>query len=225
MIGQVTIENGRNGKQVCLENKGGQEMERCAWCLCNEKMIKYHDEEWGVPLHDDQKQFEFLMMEAMQCGLNWNMMIQKREIFRACFDNFDYRKVAAYTQDDIRRILETEGMIKSPGKVAAIIHNAKCFLEVQKEFGTFSSYLWGFSKGKIIMYMGHQKGGIPARNGLSDIISKDLKKRGFKYLGSVTVYSHLQACGIINDHMEECFRYQKVMGEHPVVRKRRDKES
>ncbi|MDE6204475.1 MAG: DNA-3-methyladenine glycosylase I, partial [Lachnospiraceae bacterium] len=171
-------------------------MERCQWCLCNEKMIKYHDEEWGVPLHDDQKQFEFLMMEAMQCGLNWNMMIQKREIFRACFDGFDYRKVAAYTEADIQRIMETEGMIKSQRKIAAVIHNAGCFLKVQEEFGTFSSYLWGFSKGTSILYMGHQKGQIPARNGLSDEVSRDLKKRGFKYLGSVTVYSHLQACGI-----------------------------
>ncbi len=199
-------------------------MERCAWCLCNEKMIKYHDEEWGVPLYDDQKQFEFLMMEVMQCGLNWNMMIQKREIFRECFDEFAYWKVAEYTEEDVRRILETEGMIKSQRKIRAVIHNAQCFLKVQKEFGTFSAYLWGFSKRKMIRYMGHQKGDVPAKNGLSDRISQDLKKRGFKYLGSVTVYSHLQACGIINDHAEGCFRYQEVMEGSPVIRKRRDKE-
>lgn len=200
-------------------------MERCTWCLCNEKMIKYHDEEWGVPLHDDRKQFEFLMMEAMQCGLNWNMMIQKREIFRECFDGFDYQKVACYTETDIKRIMETEGMIRSRGKIEAVIHNAGCFMKVREEFGTFSDYLWKFSKGKIILYIGHQKGSIPAKNSLSDAISKDLKKRGFKYLGSVTVYSHLQACGIINDHTEECFRYQEVMEKSPTVRKRRDKES
>ena len=199
-------------------------MERCAWCLCNEKMIKYHDEEWGVPLYDDQKQFEFLMMEVMQCGLNWNMMIQKREIFRECFDEFAYWKVAEYTEEDVRRILETEGMIKSQRKIRAVIHNAQCFLKVQKEFGTFSAYLWGFSKRKMIRDMGHQKGDVPAKNGLSDRISQDLKKRGFKYLGSVTVYSHLQACGIINDHAEGCFRYQEVMEGSPVIRKRRDKE-
>lgn len=199
-------------------------MERCSWCLCNEKMIRYHDEEWGVPVHDDKKQFEFLMMEAMQCGLNWNMMIQKREIFRECFDEFAYWKVAEYTEEDVRRILETEGMIKSQRKIRAVIHNAQCFLKVQKEFGTFSAYLWGFSKGKMIRYMGHQKGDVPAKNGLSDRISQDLKKRGFKYLGSVTVYSHLQACGIINDHAEGCFRYQEVMEGSPVIRKRRDKE-
>lgn len=200
-------------------------MERCAWCLCNEKMIKYHDEEWGVPLYDDQKQFEFLMMEVMQCGLNWNMMIQKREIFRECFDGFQYEKVAAYTEEDIQRIMETKGMIKSRRKIEAVIHNAGCFVKVREEFGTFSNYLWGFSKGKIILYMGHQKGILPAKNGLSDVISKDLKKRGFKYLGSITVYSHLQACGIINDHAKECFRYQQVMEGNSVIRKRRDNES
>jgi len=193
--------------------------------MCNEKMIKYHDEEWGVPLHDDRKQFEFLMMEAMQCGLNWNMMIQKREIFRQCFDEFDYRKVAAYTEEDVRRILETEGMIRSRRKIEAVIHNARRFLQVREEWGTFSAYLWNFSKGKTILYMGHQKGSIPARNALSDTISRDLKKRGFKYLGSVTVYAHLQACGIINDHTEGCFRYREVMEENQTVRKRREKEN
>lgn len=200
-------------------------MERCGWCLCNEKMVKYHDEEWGVPVHDDRKQFEYLMMEAMQCGLNWNMMIQKREIFRECFEGFDFQKVAAYGEEDIRRILDTEGMIRSRRKVEAVIHNAQCFLKVREEFGTFSEYLWGFSKGKMILYMGHQKGKIPARNGLSDRIAKDLKKRGFKYLGSVTVYAHLQSCGMVNDHVEGCFRYLEVMDGAETARKRRDIES
>lgn len=199
-------------------------MERCAWCLCNEKMVKYHDEEWGVPLYDDKKQFEFLMMEVMQCGLNWNMMIQKREIFRKCFDGFDFQKVAAYTEEDILKIMETEGMIRSRRKIEAVIYNAQCFMKVREEFGSFSEYLWGFSKGKIILYMGHQKGNLPARNGFSDMVSKDLKKRGFRYLGSVTVYSHLQACGIIHDHEEKCFRYQEIIKEHQTIRKRRDNE-
>ncbi len=200
-------------------------MERCAWCLCNEKMVKYHDEEWGVPLYDDKKQFEFLMMEVMQCGLNWNMMIQKREIFRKCFDGFDFQKVAAYTEEDILKIMETEGMIRSRRKIEAVIYNAQCFMKVREEFGSFSEYLWGFSKGKIILYMGHQKGNLPARNGFSDMVSKDLKKRGFRYLGSVTVYSHLQACGIIHDHEEKCFRYQEIIKGHQIIRKRRDNES
>ena len=159
--------------------------------MCNEKMIRYHDEEWGVPVHDDRKQFEFLMMEVMQCGLNWNMMIQKREIFRQCFDNFDFDKVAAYGEEDIERILDTEGMIRSRRKAEAVIHNARCFQKIRDEFGSFSDYIWGFTEG---------------------------------YMGSITVYSHLQACGIINDHLETCFRYQELLDITDAVRKRRDKE-
>ncbi len=199
-------------------------MERCAWCLCNEKMTRYHDEEWGVPLYDDKKQFEFLMMEAMQCGLNWNMMIQKRDIFRECFDGFDYQKVADYTEADVLRIMETKGMIRSQRKIEAVIHNARCFIKVREEFGSFSDYIWGFSKGRILLYIGHEKGMLPAKNGLSDLVSKDLKKRGFRYLGSVTVYSHLQACGIINDHEERCFRYREVITGHQTMRRQRDGE-
>lgn len=201
-----------------------ENMERCPWCMCNEKMIRYHDEEWGVPVHDDQKQFEFLMMEVMQCGLNWNMMIQKREIFRECFDEFDFNKVAEYGEEDIERILNTEGMIRSRRKIEAVIHNAECFRKIREEFGSFSGYIWGFTDGKTYLYTGHQKGQIPARNGLSDRVSRDLKKRGMKYMGSVTVYSHLQACGIINDHMESCFRYPQLLEITDAVRKRRDKE-
>lgn len=199
-------------------------MERCQWCLGSEKMISYHDEEWGVPLYDDQKQFEFLMMEVMQCGLNWNMMIQKREIFRECFHNFDFEKIASYDESDIDRIMAFDGMIKSRRKIEAVVNNARCFQKIRDEFGSFSDYIWGYSKNKIILYSGHQKGNTPSRNGLSDIISKDLKKRGFKYLGSVTVYSHLQAAGIINDHIEGCFRYKDIIDSYPVVHKRRDKE-
>ena len=199
-------------------------MGRCPWCTCNEKMIRYHDEEWGVPVYDDQKQFEFLMMEVMQCGLNWNMMIQKREIFQECFDRFDYNKVAEYQEAEIERILNTEGMIRSRRKIEAVIHNARCFQKIREEFGSFSDYIWGFTGGKTYLYTGHQKGEIPARNGLSDQISKDLKKRGLKYMGSITVYSHLQACGIINDHLETCGRYRELLAVTDAVKKRRDKE-
>ena len=192
--------------------------------MCNEEMIRYHDEEWGVPVHDDRKQFEFLMMEVMQCGLNWNMMIQKREIFRQCFDNFDFDKVASYGEADIERILDTEGMIHSRRKTEAVIHNARCFQKIRDEFGSFSDYIWEFTEGKTYLYTGHQRGEVPARNGLSDRISADLKKRGLKYMGSITVYSHLQACGIINDHLETCFRYQELLDMADAVRKRRDKE-
>ena len=199
-------------------------MERCSWCMCNENMIRYHDEEWGVPVHDDRKQFEFLMMEVMQCGLNWNMMIQKREIFRNCFDNFSFDKVASYGEEDIQRIMETEGMIRSRRKIEAVIHNARCFQEIRREFGSFSDYIWSFTEGRTYLYTGHQKGQIPAKNGLSDRISKDLKKRGLMYMGSVTVYSHLQACGMINDHLESCFRYGELLEVTDAVRKRRDHE-
>ena len=195
-------------------------MERCGWCLCNEKMTRYHDEEWGVPLHDDQKQFEFLMMEVMQCGLNWNMMIQKREIFRACFDGFDYNKIAAYGEADVERILSADGMIRSRRKIEAVIHNARCFQAIREEYGSFSEYLWGYNKGKSVLYAGHQKGRLPAKNALSDQVSVDLRRRGFKYLGSVTVYSHLQACGLINDHLETCFRYRALTEQFPTVHKR-----
>ena len=223
----------RNAEVVIFVDTGADQtygkedgkMERCSWCLGNEKMIRYHDEEWGVPVHDDRKQFEFLMMEVMQCGLNWNMMIQKREIFQACFDDFDFDKVAVYGETDIERILGTDGMIRSRRKIEAVIHNAQCFQKIREEFGSFSEYIWGFTKGRTYLYMGHQKGDVPARNGLSDRISADLKKRGLKYMGSVTVYSHLQACGIINDHGEGCFRYQELIAVSDAVRKRREQEN
>ena len=143
----------------------------------------YKRQEWGIPLYDDRKQFEFLMMEVMQCGLNWNMMLQKREIFHACFSAFDYEAVARYGEGDIERILNTPGMIRSRRKIEAVIHNAQRFMEIRKEFLSFSRYIWGFTGGKICLYEGHDKGELPARNKLSDQISGDLKRRGFKYLG------------------------------------------
>lgn len=200
-------------------------MERCPWCLCNEKMIRYHDEEWGVPVHADRKQFEFLMMEVMQCGLNWNMMIQKREIFRKCFADFDFDKVAGFGEEEIEQIMETKGMIRSRRKIEAVIHNARCFQNIREEFGSFDAYIWSFTNGKTYLYTGHQKGAIPAKNGLSDRVSRDLKKRGMKYMGSVTVYSHLQACGIINDHQESCFRYSEILRMTDPVNKRRENEA
>lgn len=192
----------------------------CTWCV-GEINQKYHDEEWGIPVHDDRTQFEYLMLEVMQCGLSWELMLKKREIFRQCFDNFDYDKIASYTGQDIDRILQTEGMVHSRRKIEAIIGNARCFQEIKKEFGSFSEYLWNYSDGKTILYQHHGDGEVPASNGLSDTISRDLKKRGFKYLGSITVYSHLQACGIINDHGSDCPCYKKIVTEYPTVVKRR----
>ena len=199
-------------------------MSYCNWEHTSEANIRYHDEEWGVPVHDDRHQFEHLMMEVMQCGLNWNMMINKREIFRSCFDGFDYDKVAEYGEMDIERILSTEGMIRSRRKVEAIINNARCFKKIREEFGSFSEYLWGYSDGKTILYDKHSEGYIPVSNGLSERISRDLKKRGFKYMGPVTIYSHLQSSGIINDHDRSCPCYKRINERYPTIRKRRYEE-
>lgn len=181
----------------------------------------YHDNEWGVPIHDDRKQFEYLMMEVMQCGLSWTLMLKKRDIFRSCFHNFDFDIIAGYDENDIERILNTDGMIRSRRKIEAVIHNAKCFQKLREEFGSFDDYLWAYSDNKTIMYNKHEEGILPVSNGLSDKISKDLKKRGFKYLGSITVYSHLQACGIINDHVKDCPCYKKINDTYPTIRKNR----
>ena len=196
-------------------------MSYCDWDQSSELNTIYHDTEWGVPLHDDRGQFEFLMMEVMQCGLNWNMMIQKREIFRSCFDNFNYDKIAAYDETDINRILNTEGMIRSRRKIEAVINNARCFQKIREEFRSFDDYLWAYSDGKTILYNKHEEGYIPVSNGLSDAVSKDLKKRGFKYLGTITIYSHMQACGMINDHDRSCLCYKKINSKYPTIRKKR----
>ena len=168
--------------------------------------------------------FEHLTLECLQCGLSWDLMMKKREIFRQCFDNFNYDKIAAYDEKDVERILKTEGMIRSPRKVQAVIGNARCYQKVREEYGSFCNYLWGFSGGKTILYNGHGDGLIPVSNGLSARISKDMKKRGFKYVGVITIYSHLQACGIVNDHAKDCDCYRKIIAMHPTVRLERDRE-
>lgn len=191
-------------------------MTRCKWCQDDGVNQKYHDEEWGVPVHDDRKHFEFLMMEVMQCGLNWTMMLNKRDIFRQCFDNFDYEKIIHYDEKKIQEIMETPGMIRSLRKIKAIITNAVAYMEIIREYGSFDRFLWAYTDGKTMVYKSHQQ--CPAAsNELSDAISKELKKRGFKYLGSITVYSHLQACGMINDHEESCFMYPVLCEENDVV--------
>lgn len=184
---------------------------RCRWCCDNGINQKYHDEEWGIPVHDDRKQYEFLMMEAMQCGLNWTMMLKKRDVFRKCFAEFDYNKIAAFGEKEIKDIMETEGMIRSERKIRAVINNAQCFLKIREEYGTFDAYLWSFTEGKTLVYKKHQEGYPESKNDLSDRIAGDLKKRGFKYIGSTTVFSHLQAAGLINDHDPECWMYQLLI--------------
>ena len=199
-------------------------MSYCNWDKTSELNRKYHDEEWGIPVRNDRKQFEYLMLEVMQCGLNWDLTINKREIFRKCFDNFEYDLIAHYGEGDIERIMNTPGMIKSRRKIEAIINNANCFQQIREEFGSFCNYLWGYSDNKTIIYDKHSDGYIPVSNGLSDTISKDLKKRGFKFLGTITVYSHLQASGIINDHDKNCPRYDYINSNFPTILKKRFKE-
>ena len=191
-------------------------MPRCSWCTANESLQTYHDAEWGVPLHEDRKQFEFLMLEALQCGLSWNLMLQKREVFHRCFDDFDFEKVACYGEADIQRIMETPGMLRSRRKIEAVIHNARRFLEIRGEFGSFCDYLWAFTDGCMLIYHCHPDGRMPPKNALSERIAADLRRRGFKYLGPTTVYSHLQSCGIINDHYATCARFCEVQKNHPV---------
>lgn len=196
----------------------------CGWNSASEIDRHYHDTEWGIPVHDDRKQFEYLMMEVMQCGLSWELMLRKREIFRQCFDNFDFDKVAAYDERDVERIMNTEGMIRSPRKIRTIINNARCFQKIRNLYGSFSNYLWAYADGKTIIYSSHGGGRIPVSNGLSARISKDLKSKGFKYLGAITVYSHLQACGIINDHDTDCPCYKKINGSFPTITKLDDQD-
>ena len=187
----------------------------CQWKNSSAEMISYHDKEWGVPTHEDQKLFEYLLLESMQAGLSWALILRKRETLRSCFANFSPEKLAAFTEEDIERIMHTENMIKSERKIKAMIQNAKAFLALQKEEGSFDAYLWRFSGGKSLCYQGHEKGAMPAKNALSEAISKDLKKRGFQYTGPVIVYSFFQACGVINDHEEDCPCYQALRRTYP----------
>ena len=190
---------------------------RCGWCQGDEDLIRYHDTEWAVPTRDDKTHFEFLTLEIMQCGLNWRMILRKRAIINSCFDEFDYQKVAEYGPKEVERILKTEGMIKNRQKVSATIQNARCFLKVIEEFGTFDAYIWKFTDGKPVLYESHKNPGtVIARNELSDTISKDLKKRGFQFTVSITVYSFLQASGIINDHERDCFLDEVIRKKYPA---------
>lgn len=191
---------------------------KCSWCQDGGIMERYHDEEWGVPCHDDRKLFEYLLMEAMSCGLSWKLMLQKRDIFRACFADFDYESVAAFGEADIDRILDVPGMIKSRRKAEAMIGNARCFLQIRQEFGSFDRYVWHYTQGKTVVYQRHLDGEWLTTSELSDQMAKDLKKRGFKYLGSTLIYSYLQGIGIINDHEPTCSCYRQLTAvSNPVV--------
>jgi len=183
---------------------------RCNWCGTDPLYMEYHDSEWGVPVYDDAKLFEFLILETFQAGLSWITILKKRENFRAAFDNFDYKKIAKYNEVKFDELIQNAGIIRNKLKIKATISNAIAFMEVQKEFGSFSKYIWGFTNGKPIKNKAKTMLDVPATTELSDIISKDLKKRGFKFVGSTVIYAHMQATGMVNDHIIDCFRYNEV---------------
>lgn len=183
---------------------------RCFWVSDDPLYIEYHDNEWGVPVYDDDKLFEFLILETFQAGLSWITVLKKRENFRKAFDNFDYKKIAKYSEDKYEELLQDAGIIRNKLKIRATITNAQAFMKVQEEFGTFSKYIWAFTNGKPIVNKFEKREEVPATTELSDAISKDLKKRGFKFVGSTVIYAHMQATGMVNDHTIDCFRYHEV---------------
>lgn len=179
------------------------EKKRCFWVNLNSPIyVEYHDSEWGVPVHDDHKLYEMFLLETFQAGLSWITILKKREYFREAFDFFDVQKVANYKEDKIAGLLQNKLIIRNRSKINAAVKNASIFIEIQKEFGSFSNYLWGFTNGEVIVNTVDE---IPVKTELSDRVSKDLKKRGMSFVGSVTIYSYLQAVGIVNDHAKDCF--------------------
>lgn len=188
-------------------------MKRCSWCGNDELYIKYHDEEWGVPVFDDRKQFEFLVLESAQAGLSWITILRKRENYRKAYDDFDPVSVANYGEEKVQELMRNEGIIRNEKKIRASINNAKRFLEIQKEFGSFCNYIWGFVDHKPVINNWKSVSDLPAKTELAERISKDMKKRGFQFLGPVIIYSHLQATGLVNDHVVDCFRYEEIVRE------------
>ena len=187
-----------------------REIKRCNWCENDSLYIKYHDTEWGVPIYDDQKIFEFLLLETFQAGLSWITILKKRESFRIAFDNFDYKKIASYSEEKMKKLKSDSSIIRNLLKIKAAKTNAIAFIEVQKEFGTFSKYLWNYIDNKPIQNHFKRINEIPANTPLSDKISKNLKKRGFKFVGSTIIYAHMQAMGMVNNHTIDCFRYNEL---------------
>jgi DNA-3-methyladenine glycosylase I len=183
---------------------------RCPWSAGNDLMSAYHDEEWGVPVHDDRKQFEFLTLEAAQAGLSWLIVLRKREAYSRVFAEFDPEKVARFTDKRIEKLLGDEGIVRNRLKVVAAVNNARHFLDVQEEFGTFDKYIWRFVEGRPIQNRLATIKDIRATSNESDALSKDLKQRGFKYVGSTIIYAHMQAVGMVNDHLTSCFRHKAV---------------
>lgn len=184
---------------------------RCAWVPLNDPLyVKYHDEEWGVPVHDDRLLFEFLILEGFQAGLSWKTILYKRENFRKAFDQFEPQIIAAYNEDKIQSLLKDTGIIRNQLKVRAAVQNARCFLNIQQEFGSFDRYIWGFVEGKPVINHFKSIKELPASTPLSDRISAALKQRGFRFVGTTICYAHMQATGMVNDHTVDCFRYHEL---------------
>jgi len=190
-----------------LKSTKDYEQTRCPWCLFNAIYIDYHDTEWGIPVRDDQKQFEFLVLESAQAGLSWLTILKRREGYRRLYDGFDAEKVAKYNEEKILNMLSDTGIIRNRKKIESSVNNAQRFLEIQDEHGSFSNYIWGFVDGKQVVNHFQELSQIPATTPLSDAIAKDMKQKGFKFLGSTIIYAHLQATGLVNDHLASCFRH------------------
>jgi DNA-3-methyladenine glycosylase I len=188
----------------------GDNMKRCEWCEGDELYIKYHDEEWGVPVHDDNKHFEFLILEGVQAGLSWLMILKKRDNYRKAYDNFNPNKIAKYDQKKLDELMSNKGLIRNRRKIESSVTNAIRFLEIQDDFGSFDNYIWNFVDNKPVLNSWKSISDIPAKSNLSDILSYDLKSRGFKFVGSTIIYAHMQAIGLVNDHIVDCFRYEEI---------------
>ena len=187
-----------------------QNLQRCSWCLGDPLYIRYHDLEWGNPVYEDQKLFEFLILETFQAGLSWITILRKRENFRGAFDNFDYLKVASYNTEKLELLMQNKGIIRNRLKIYAAMNNAQAFLEVIRQEKSFSNYIWQFVEGKPIHNQYRSMEDVPAYTPLAEKISKDLKQRGFKFVGPTVIYSHMQATGMVNDHVMSCFRYKEI---------------
>lgn len=189
-----------------------EEKIRCGWCMGDPLYEAYHDHEWGVPLKDDAAIFEFLILETFQAGLSWITVLRKRENFRAAFENFDYKKIANYSEEKIADLMQDSGIIRNGAKIRASVSNARAFMKVQEDFGNFSDYIWSFVNGSPLQNDWNHLKEVPATTSISEALSKDLKKRGFKFVGPTVVYAHMQATGMVNDHVTHCFRHKEVKG-------------
>jgi DNA-3-methyladenine glycosylase I len=199
-------------------------MPACEWKDSSALMRAYHDTEWGVPVHDDHQMFEHLMLEVLQCGLSWELVLKRREKIRAAFGGPDFERIARFSDEDIIRVLTSDGMIRSERKVRAIVRNAQACCAMHDEVGSFCDWFWDFTGGKTVLYEGHETGEIPASNGLSARIAAELKRRGFTFVGPTTIYAHLQACGIVCDHVIDCPCYERIVSANPTIRLPRDNE-